>query len=382
MEHLRKKVNFFQMVKALAVFAGTIIGVGIFGLPYLAQQTGFLIIFVYFVVIAFLAIIIHYMLGEVSRDTGRIARVPGYAEEYLGSWAKKLAFIISSLGLTGALLAYLIIGGEFLFLLFSPWIGGTVLIYVLVYFILGAFLIYRGTGAIACFQMIIQAVFLVILVFFFIKGVPHFDLQNILKINPGKTMLPYGAIIFSLWGVALVPEIKEMVERKRKRLLQVISWGTIIAAFCYLFFIFTILSVSGSNTTPDAILGFGQKVGHWVIYPGFLFGLITTFTSFITLGLTLKKIFNYDLKLSENFAWTLTCFLPLTLYLLGLKNFINVIGLTGAIFLGLEGIMVVYIYRSFLRKRFQRQAGWYTHLIPIILIIGMILQIISFVKGF
>ncbi|MGC9049274.1 MAG: aromatic amino acid transport family protein, partial [Patescibacteria group bacterium] len=72
----------FEFIKALAVFTNTIIGVGIFGLPYVAMKTGFLVVVFYFIAIAILAIIVHCLLGEVARDTHKIARVPGYAAEY------------------------------------------------------------------------------------------------------------------------------------------------------------------------------------------------------------------------------------------------------------------------------------------------------------
>jgi len=367
-----------KFIKVLAIFAGTIIGVGIFGLPYIAMQSGFLVVVLYFLVIAGLAIIIHFLLGEVARDTHRIARIPGYAEEYLGPGGKKLSFVISSLGLMGALLAYLILGGHFLHLFCSSFIGGPVILYVLIFFVFGSFLIYQGRETIASFQLIIQAVFVGLLILFFFKGLPFINLESLTTFSRQSIALPYGVVLFSLWGIALVPEVKEMVERDRRKLLWIISSGVIIAAICYLFFIFTILGVSGTGTTRDAISGFSKSIGHRIIYIGSLFGLITTFTSFITLGLTLKKIFWYDLKLSQKLSWTIACFVPLILYLVGLKNFINVIGLTGAIFLGLEGIIVIFIYRSFIRKRFQRQVGWYIYLLVGLLLIGMISQIIYF----
>lgn len=367
-----------SFIKSLAVFAGTIIGVGIFGLPYVALQTGFLIVVIYFLVIGAIAVIVHYLLGEIAHDTQRIARIPGYAEEYLGIKAKKLSFIISSAGLIGALLAYLILGGQFLYSFLSPFIGGTPLLYILIFFVLGAFLVYRGAEAIAPVQLFIQAIFILLLFFFFFKGFPYFNFDNLLTFNYQSIALPYGVILFSLWGIALVPEVKEMVERDRKKMLAVLIFGVILAAFCYLFFTFTILGASGVYTTKDAISGFSQAIGNKIVSIGFLFGLIITFTSFITLGLTLKKIFWYDLKLNKHISWGLSCFTPLVLYILGLRNFIDVIGLTGALFLGIEGIIVILIYRKFVRVRFQRRAGLYTYLLILLLFAGMITQLTYF----
>lgn len=369
------KINF---IKTLAVFAGTIVGVGIFGLPHVAQKSGFFVVALYFLVVAGLAVAVHYLLGEIAHDTERIARIPGYAEEYLGAKAKRIGFTISAAGLTGALLAYLILGGQFLYSFLAQFIGGPLVIYVLIFFIFGSLLVYRGIETIGSTQLIIQAIFIFLLFFFFFKGFPYFNFDSLLTFNAKSIALPYGIVMFSLWGVALVPEVKEMVERDRKKMLFVIVLGIILAALCYIFFTFTILSASGAYTSKDAISGFSRAIGNRVIGIGFLFGLIITFTSFITLGLTLKKIYVYDLKLPRTVSWALACFVPLGLYFFGLRNFIDVIGLTGAVFLGAEGIMVILIYRSFIFKRFQRRAGSYIYFLILLLLIGMVTELAYF----
>ncbi len=367
-----------NFLKAWATFTGTIIGVGIFGLPYVAMKAGFFVVLFYFFVIVFLAIVIHSLLGEVARDTHKIARVPGYAEEYLGKKAKNFSFVVSSLSLIGALLAYLIIGGEFLYLFLKNYLGGPVILYTLLFFLFGAFLIYRGIEIISRFELAMLIVFVLILLFFLWRAIPFIKFENFLTFNPQFLTFPYGVILFSLWGMALIPEVKEMVERDRKKLRWVILLGILSAALCYLIFIFAILGASGLKTSENAISGFAFTVGDQIIVVGYLFGLITTFTSFITLGLTLKKIFWYDFKLPKEISWFLTCFIPLFLYFLGFKNFIEVIGFTGAIALGLESIIVIFIYKNFIQKRFQRPTPWWLYPLIIALIIGIGFEIIYF----
>ncbi|MFA5050523.1 MAG: aromatic amino acid transport family protein [Patescibacteria group bacterium] len=365
----------FRFIKALACFAGTIIGVGFFCLPYVARQAGFFVVVAYFILMSGIVIVIHSLLGEVTCDTHRVARIPGYAEEYLGKRAKKISFTVSLLSLAGALLAYLIMGGEFLYLLLSPLIGGAVIYYILAYFILGSIIIYRDRCAMVPIQLILGVVFVLILLFFFFRGLPYVHLNNLATFDYRFLTMPYGVILFSLWGITLVPEVKEIVDRNRKKLFKVIGFGIIISAICYLLFTFTILGVSGTETTNDAILGFSKIIDPRLIYLGFLLGLITTFTSFISIGTTLKKIFWYDLKLSKKKSWAFACFIPLALYLLGFKNCIDVIGLTGGIFLGLEGIIVILIYQHFVKKRFQYRIPFFTYLLIILLLLGMVSEI-------
>jgi tyrosine-specific transport protein len=369
-----------KFLKAWATFTGTIIGVGIFGLPYVAMKAGFFVILFYFIAIIFLAIIIHSLLGEVARDTHKIARIPGYAEEYLGKRAKNFAFIVSSLSLIGALLAYFILGSEFLYLFFKNYLGGPPVFYFLIFFLAGAFFIYRGIEIISRFELMMLFVFVVLLLFFLYRAFPFIKLENFMTFDPHFITFPYGVVLFALWGIAMIPEVKEMVDRDRKKLRSIIILGILSAALCYLIFIIAILGACGKNTTENAISGFASVLGDRVIMAGYLFGLITTFTSFITLGLTLKKIFWYDFKISEKISWALTCFIPLFLYLVGIKNFLDVIGLTGAIALGLESILVILIYKGFIQKRFQYKTPFWIYPLIIALIIGIGFEIFYFLS--
>src|SRR3989338_10795092 len=129
-----------KFLKALAVFAGTIIGVGIFGLPYVASKAGFFIVLIYFLVMAFIAIAIHLIFGKVVLGTEPLYRLPGFVGEYMGSNWKKITLLTLGSGLIGALLAYLIVGGTFLQFLLSPYLGGGNSIYTLLFFAAGAYL--------------------------------------------------------------------------------------------------------------------------------------------------------------------------------------------------------------------------------------------------
>jgi amino acid permease len=366
-----------KILEALAVFTGTIVGAGIFALPYIAFKAGFGTVAFYFIILTILTLIIHLMLAEVSRETQKSVRITGYAEEYLGKGWKNFSLLVSSLGLLGALLAYLILGGKFMASYFSPYFGGPIIVYTLIFFAFGAGLIYKGVKSIAKVEVVMLGILLLILLLFLTKGLPYIDLKNLTTFNPKFLALPYGAILFSLWGLTMIPEIKEMEERDRKKIWIVTISGIILSAFCYLSFVFVVLGASGNQTSPDALSGFAATLGSGVANLGFVFGLLTVFTSFIGLGLAFKNILKYDLKLPEKTSWAITCFLPLILYLVGFKNFIQVISLTGAVALGLEAIIVIFIYKNFLEKRFQRKPTLWIYPLGFLFLLGMTLQLLS-----
>lgn len=374
-----------SFLKAFSVFLGTVIGAGIFGLPFVASKAGFFVIVLYFLFMAFFAISVHFLYGEVALNTKKLYRLPGYVGEYLGEGWKKITFFIIAVGLMGALLAYLIIGGQFLSSLLASYFGGNAVLYTLFFFVLGTYLVFRGIKSISGVELSLLGALFVILIIFFIKSSAVVDINYLKTLDLKFLALPYGVILFSLWGSALIPEIKEMLtassnktEEIRKNLRKVISWGIILAAVIYLFFVFIILGTSGPNTSKEAISGFSQIVGPNIIKLGFIFGTIACFTSFITLGLTLKKVFWYDFGFSKNLAWFLTCFLPLILFLSGLREFIEIIGFTGAVALGSEGIIIVLLYRAFLRKKFSQKMNPAFYLLIGVFTLGIIFEVIYF----
>lgn len=370
-----------RFLKALAVFAGTVIGVGMFGLPYVAAKAGFLVVVFYFLVMAGIAIAIHLLFGKVALGTLEFHRLPGYAGQYLGDGWKKASLLVLGLGLTGALLAYLIVGGEFLTSLFSPYLGGTNLIYTLLFFSAGAYLIFRGIRSISQTELALLFVFFAIVTLFFIKAYPFIDVDYLKSINLSYFVFPYGVVLFSLWGSAVVPEIKEMVMGDSRMLKKVIISGILLATLTYLFFIFTVLGASGPLTSEEAISGLARALGDNIVKLGFIFGIITCFTSFLTLGLTLKKTLWYDFKLSPNVSWLIACFFPLFLFLLGFKQFIAVISLTGAVAIGLEGLIIVFLYREFLKKKLTQKMNPWLYILPIFFVLGVTFEIFYFISA-
>lgn len=367
-------------IYALSTLSGTIIGVGFFALPYITLKTGIWIMLAYFLVLGSLVIIVHLLFGELSLRTPDLKRLPGFAQIYLGKWGKNLAIISTILGLFGAILAYLIVGGEFLANLLSPFFGGSNFLYTILYFIFGAGFVYFGIKAISKIEFWGVVLFLVVFIIIFFQTKDFINIENLFLIGNWKLgvrslFLPYGPILFSLWGAALIPEVEEMLAEKKYLLKKVITFSILIPIVIYLFFIYLILGITGSKTTESAMTGLRDFLGQGTVSFGLFFGVLATFTSFIALGLTLKKVFWYDLKIGKNLAWIVTCFLPLILFLVGIKSFISVISFVGGIMLGIDGILILLMYKKI---RPERKVLAY----PLILIflLGIIYEIIYFIR--
>ena len=368
-----------KIIYAIATLSGTIIGVGLFSLPYITSKVGFWVILGYFLVLGTLVILVHLFFGELALKTPDFKRLPGFASYYLGNWGERIALISTILGVFGAILAYLIVGGEFLTNLLSPVFGGNNLLYTLLYFSLGASLIFFGIKAISKVEFWGLILFFVILFLIFLKGKYLINIENLFLIRNWELgirnwFLPYGPILFSLWGASLIPEVEEMLRENKKLLPKIILISILIPILVYLFFIYLILGITGPQTTESALSGLRNFLGDRIVSLALFFGVLTTFTSFIALGLTLRKVFWYDLKIEKNFAWLITCFFPLILFLIGVKQFIPVISFVGGVMLGIDGILILLMYRKIKPKQIL--------VYPLFLILfgGIIYEIIYFLK--
>lgn len=373
---------------ALAVLSGTIIGVGLFGLPYVASKAGFWTLILYFLVLGSIVCFLHLLFSEVCLRTKKKQRLPGYAEKYLGKWGKGISFFSVIFSLYGALLAYIIVGGKFLHTLFSSWLGGGALWYSIAFFILGALFIFFGIRSIAPFEFWMLGLFFVILILFFVFGSPQIEIQNLTGTGKLSSLfLPYGVVLFSLWGIALVPELEDILGKKKKLMRKVCISGVWLAVLTYILFVILILGVCGSSTTKEALAGLEAFLGKRVVAFGLAFGVLTCFTSFLTLGLTLKKVFWYDFKIPKNTSFVLACFIPLLAYILGLSDFIKVISMTGGVMLATNGILVILMHRK--AKKLGDDVPAYSISYPkvisyfliLLFALGVVYEIFYFVRG-
>ncbi|MBU2540038.1 hypothetical protein KJ786_02660 [Patescibacteria group bacterium] len=370
--------SFKKYILTVATLSGTIIGVGLFSLPYITVKVGLWVMLGYLVVLTALVLLIHLFFAEVALKTPDFLRLPGYSQFHLGKAGRIAATIIIILGSFGTILAYIIIGGDFLSNLLVPIFGGSNFIYTFIYFLTGALFIFWGTKAISKIEFWGMLLFFISLLIVFQNGLGFIRLENLpfqVK-SSGNLFLPYGPILFALWGATLIPEIEEMLGRDKKMIKKVVIASAIIPALCYFLFILLITSISGSSTSYEAISGLKNVLGNGIVNIMFIAGILATFTSFIAIGLNLKKVLWYDIKIPKNISWALTCFIPLILYVVGFKDFIGVIGFIGAVALAAEGILILLMYR----KVEKRKIRFLAYPLISIFIMGIIYEIIYFFK--
>ncbi len=329
---------------ALSTLIGMIVGVGIFGIPYVSAQAGFSVGLFYLVILTFALILVHLCYGEIILRTSNNHSLVGCASHYFGKAGKRLISAILIFEFYGAMLAYIIAGGKFLHIALSPFLGLNEFSWTFIFFVFGSLIILTGLKTIAPSELF-MAVFMIFIIGVLVaKGVPLMRTENLIAPNWVNFFLPYGVIFFSLTGGAAIPGIRQILKGSEQKIKKVIIWGTLLPAIIYAFFMLSVLGVSGSKTSQDAISGLVPYFGQWVILAGAIFGFLAVITSFLIIGNHLKEIFHFEYKINKFLSWGFVCFIPLAAYLFGVNNFIFVIGLIGAVAGGMEGIIIVLLY--------------------------------------
>jgi len=111
-------------------------------------------------------------------------------------------------------------------------------------------------------------------------------------------------------------------------------------------FIILVLGITGHATTESALIGLKNFLGNGLGSFALLMGAILTFVAFCIHGLTFKKVLNYDLKIKNWQSLIIVCFVPMILLLLGLRQFIPLISLMGGVLLGIDGILILFMYKK------------------------------------
>ena len=343
-------------ILAVSTLVGTIIGVGMFGLPYAAARAGWGLALVYLAVLGFVVTLIHLAYGEIVLRTTSKHRLVGYAEIYLGQTGKLAGSVIFFVTLYLALLAYLLIGGEFLRIILSGWWDISYTTGVMLVAIFGFGVVFKGLKVTGFLETVLTTLLVVM-----ILGLAGYtfnlsDKENfsLLKAD-GDYFLPYGIILFALAGGSAIPEIRNFLSGRRGQVLKsVIILGTLVPVFVYAIFITAVLGASGNATSPEALAGLASILGQTFVKYGAFIGFLAVITSFFTIGLNIQNSFRLDFGQSKFLSSFLTAAVPLALFFYGHNDFIKILSFTGAVLGGLEGLLLLFIWRR-AKKRGDRK---------------------------
>jgi amino acid permease len=330
-------------VLALASLIGTIIGAGVFGIPYVMAKSGIVFCLFYFLILGTVVLILHLFFGEIILRTKQKYRLIGYTEKYLGKKAKILVSFSTILGTIGSLLVYIILINNFLKIILPEYINPLYVSLILLAVL--SFFVFSGIKRISRVQFLMNMCFFGAIFLLFFNALPKIDINNFILIDSENIFLPYGVILFSLVGWNAIPGVEKILFKK-KNLRKVIFQAMAICICFYFFFGLFISGVTGGETSQDAFQGLVPFLGQKAMILGAIFGLFAVSTSFLTSANYLKNTLIFDYKIPSLISFNLVIFVPLILFLIGFRQFIWVVAFIGT-FMGLvDGTVISLIYKK------------------------------------
>jgi len=364
---------------AVATLTGTIIGAGILGIPYVFSKAGLLVGIINIIVLGTIVLFVNLYMGEILLRTRGSHQLPGYAEKYLGKTGKILMLISSFVYLYGALSAYVLGEGEVLSFIV---LGSTnySFLFGLGFLAIMAFLVYRGLNTLEEGEewgLVAIIVMILILFFYFF---PKINISNMVLASPNPIMwfLPYGVVLFACMALSALPVLRDELRGKEKLLKRTIIIGSLIPIVVYLLFSIIVYGFAGASTPEIATIVLGKLPS--------LFAVFTIFGSFFALGIALKSIYRYDLKLKHKTSFWITIIPVFVIFtivsLFKLASFVKIMGFVGTFAGGLAGFLILLMIKK-AKKNGKRKPEysipaywWIIWILAIIFIAGIAYQFI------
>lgn len=356
-----------KFLGAVLILSGMIIGVGMFGIPFSFVKAGFWLGVAELLLLSGAVLVFHLLYGEIVLKTPEKHRLPGYIKIYLGETAAQIAWASAFLGITGTLLAYLVLGSVFLRNIFVTWPEISEFGWAFILALAGAAATFFSLKREALINGIATSLLVLLLFFLSFSLLPQVKLENLQGFDFKNIFLPYGVLLFALSGGVVIPDLITFLggdrlrpSLTRRRVRAAIGIGTLLPAILYFFFALAVVGVLGGQVSPEAVQGWAVLGIPNLVLVGSLIGFLAVLTSLLVLSSSFQALLELDFKLSKRLAWLLGSFLPLALYLLGFKNFIAIIGAVGAIAVGVDSALIIASYLR-LKKKEDRRLGWFSY---------------------
>lgn len=368
-----------KLISVALNLIGTIIGAGVFGLPAVMAHTGLVGGTVLFFGILVLAISLHLIYTQVVIMDPVKRRLAGYAGHWVGMWAYWLSLASFFFKNTGALLAYIILGGEFLAVIMHGlgWYD-TVWFWQVSFWLIGALIVFFGLRIVTHIESKLTWLLIGAMLFSIVVLIPFFGWSNLETWRFSGFWTAFGVMFFSATGMTVIPDLSDIAGRQKKSLRSGIFWGTVVSGvLSWAFGLSIALAYPGIQGAMDIYKVFPPI--FWWLIP--VIGVLAVSTSFIALSQASKNLLHLDLKIKPGNAWLISITAPMVMYLLMARDFLSIIGFVGGVFTVTNGIFVCLCAWNIMRMKPSKISRvWRYSPLPLMLVLVIVLlqQLIAY----
>ncbi len=349
-------VHWYHIV---SVIAGFVVGAGVLGLPikFGSSGTGFLPGALMIVVVGLFQALTALFLVKVVVVCGR-RELTGYTLDLLGRLWWFIVYLGVFLYVYGALVAYVKYGG----IAFNVLSHGFINYYfgALIYWAIGLAIVYYGVKALSNAEAVLVTLFLGFLVVISTLCFTNnsFHVENLLWMNPNKILAGFGVAMFAYAAHFAIPSIGKYVVDKPGMLAKAVVAGFLIPMTGYILWSAGFMGllepseyhkpftgVMSGQYYSDGVSGLPAPVAvaelgkttPLLASLGYIFGFMTTFTSFLvalySLSLIISEFVRDTIRYDIGYKWSLsaTALAVLATALAAPLTFIDWLDLAGSI---------------------------------------------------
>lgn len=370
---MKRSAEFFEIA---GIVAAATVGDGVFALPFVFYNAGWLLGIFYMLLLGAFVVAAHIIYLKTLESEGEKNRLLGLAKKYFGSIGFWTGFVAIVVGLLLTLVAYLILGTQFIHLA----LPAVRLRYAFVVFwLLISIVALMSDKEVRALELAGIACTSLIIVIIFVSAWPHIFFAGVPSVNWHDLFLPFGAVLFSLAGwTSIEPAYEARKHHDRSRSpWRALALGTAFAALLYAMFASGIIgSTAGSMITPDTASG----LAAWPLWKKDLLaalGLVAVATVYLPISREIKNALEKDLRWPRGASRPLIVFAPPALVLLGLNNFLAVVGLVGGAFLSLQYLLIISVGRRALKLGTMQKI--FLDLIALVFVVAAVYSVYQFI---
>lgn len=336
-----------KKIGLVGTLASTIIGAGVFSLPFVFQsvgaRNGLMFLFLFFVVYS----IIHVMYASLIRENKDL-EFGGLAKKYFGKRGYAVQWL-TILELTTVCIAYLALAPEFFLILFNHLPAS---ISVILFLFLGVICMTLPMKFVEIFETVGLAGIIILIGIIGWFGIISPNTVQWVTRTAGVSqyLLLFGPLLFALSGRPIIARIVRSVSgEEQKDIPMVLVLGTLIPAALYGIYTLGILAINPHVTehVVQTISLFSPLISQLLS----LLGIIALLTSYFVVAGNVRDELVIDIKANKILAFLFAVFVPAILYFLGINNFVSVISFVGGVFLACEGFLIVRMWQKQRNKK-------------------------------
>ena len=358
-------------LRAFFIILSTIIGLGIFVLPYTFSQSGYYF-FLWLIFLFYAFFIFHLICGEILFQTKDKHNLPGLAGIYLQPQLKHLVWFFDYLGMLGVFLIYFIALAKFwsLILPFDP------LIIKFTFALFNLYFIFKDLPIFARFESILSLGIIFVFLVISLNLLPNFQWSNIQKVflNTQEPLLPYGVLLFAFAGTSAMPIVYDLIGKNKKSFLKINFFSLLAVAILYLIYTFAVVGFLGLNVSEESLQSLAPYFSKLFLIAAVLF--VTLNITFVDMAYYLKRGLIYDYRLSPKIANLILILSILPLAFFEPLGLIKLIGLVSEVFLGFNLLITLLIYLRLEKKEYFKLPTFLIIFLAIVLSLGIIYGIL------